>query len=1023
MELSPEVKSFEVDVDLCTPTQTFDNLHRNVNDKELTNLTSTTTKTPEKDCPQKSSKRKLIWQKTDQKSGEQSEIKKQKPDFKYPNNKIKESLKHPLTERQQLAYLLASTVETIPHDDDEMFTKIKTRGRQGNKHVNPRVLKRNERGETALHIAAIKGDVLSLKRLLKDGADIRVKDFAGWTALHEASNHGRLEAAKLLVKHGADVNASGFEGDTPLHDAVINDHVELANFLLSRGARPHQENARRKTCADLIRSKEMNTLFKMYDVDTVFDNNHVEVNENKTKLSAPEIKSRGSERGHKRGSILGNDIQRRETQGISKMEKPIMYICKLEPSNDEVTVHTTKLMTSYVINEHRGKKRDELNHDALTMVKAETNENVEVRKPDVELNFGKDNNGKRSCVSNVKQLNIEGKENIEGLSKNKLSFQEKNDETSKNKFETNTDEKTNERSFIDFCSQNDCEEMVSQSEEKDVGVDTNNFESSKIPRTGLKSSCLDEPNFSSEVMEVVIRKTHDDYHIDDEDNGTQSIEQTLIEMSDLIHLKLDKVDDGTKVDMSDRRDNKRSESELKLEHVDDGTKVDMSDKRDIKRSECELKLENVGDSTKVDMSDKRDIKRSESDLKLENVDDGTKVDMSDKRDIKRSESELKLEYVDDGTKVDMSDKIEGRCLPPKVEGFNDVTAENDETIAVEVLSTGFLSGFAEVCVDNSFDDLPLKNNSKDDTSTIICVDDFIQSDETLSQEEIVDNFLKKENERKKTEQRLVIFNGRATKNTENSADFLLNQEGQNKRGPRNDTDLRRARDDKKLSNFTLQKDSNLTCSKSLSSRQTKQDLSCGNKSGKRRKGKSSQSMNTSSTSWRSLLNHERCQSSEIIVPGSNKFLMKTKHYELAKDWKEEKAVQLLPSLATKKQDAPEKYEDAKEHLSRKQKSEQDKLQLCLEQEIIRYYKRKAYNDRNEMEPPGACSIIQWQMMTSQQINNEKKKLEKQACASKEQFGSGIYDEIFKKYENIMRVMTIRHKHEQNALKAVFKVRI
>ena len=66
--------------------------------------------------------------------------------------------------------------------------------------------------------------------------------------------------------------------------------LKLASFLLSRGARPHQENARHKTCADLIRSKEMNTLFKMYDVDTVFDNNHVEVNENKTKLSAPEIK-------------------------------------------------------------------------------------------------------------------------------------------------------------------------------------------------------------------------------------------------------------------------------------------------------------------------------------------------------------------------------------------------------------------------------------------------------------------------------------------------------------------------------------------------------------------------------------------------------------------------------------------------------------------------------------------------------------------------------------------------------------
>ena len=47
-----------------------------------------------------------------------------------------------------------------------------------------------------------------------------------------------------------------------------------------------------------------------------------------------------------RGSILGNEIQRKETQGESKMEKPVMYICKLEPHNEEVTICTTQV-TSY----------------------------------------------------------------------------------------------------------------------------------------------------------------------------------------------------------------------------------------------------------------------------------------------------------------------------------------------------------------------------------------------------------------------------------------------------------------------------------------------------------------------------------------------------------------------------------------------------------------------------------------------------------------------------------------------------
>ena len=42
-----------------------------------------------------------------------------------------------------------------------------------------KVHKRNERGETPLHIAAIKGDIKQTKRLIKAGADVNVADFAG----------------------------------------------------------------------------------------------------------------------------------------------------------------------------------------------------------------------------------------------------------------------------------------------------------------------------------------------------------------------------------------------------------------------------------------------------------------------------------------------------------------------------------------------------------------------------------------------------------------------------------------------------------------------------------------------------------------------------------------------------------------------------------------------------------------------------------------------------------------------------
>ncbi|KAL0188030.1 hypothetical protein M9458_015129, partial [Cirrhinus mrigala] len=41
-----------------------------------------------------------------------------------------------------------------------------------------KVNKRNERGETRLHRAAIRGEARRIKELINEGADVNVKDFA-----------------------------------------------------------------------------------------------------------------------------------------------------------------------------------------------------------------------------------------------------------------------------------------------------------------------------------------------------------------------------------------------------------------------------------------------------------------------------------------------------------------------------------------------------------------------------------------------------------------------------------------------------------------------------------------------------------------------------------------------------------------------------------------------------------------------------------------------------------------------------
>ncbi len=99
--------------------------------------------------------------------------------------------------------------------------------------------------ESALHAAALKGDLNIATLLLKHGADVHAKNYeAGWTPLHEAAAHGHLEIVKLLVAHGADIQTetqplndnmyNAFE--TPLHVACRSGQLEIVQFLVEQSA-------------------------------------------------------------------------------------------------------------------------------------------------------------------------------------------------------------------------------------------------------------------------------------------------------------------------------------------------------------------------------------------------------------------------------------------------------------------------------------------------------------------------------------------------------------------------------------------------------------------------------------------------------------------------------------------------------------------------------------------------------------------------------------------------------------------
>ncbi|KAM8946765.1 ankyrin repeat domain-containing protein 11 isoform 2-T2 [Pelodytes ibericus] len=171
---------------------------------------------------------------------------------------------YPLSERQQVALLMQMTAEESANSPVDTTPKHPSQSALGQKgtpnsasKTKDKVNKRNERGETRLHRAAIRGDARRIKELINEGADVNVKDFAGWTALHEACNRGYYDVAKQLLAAGAEVNTKGLDDDTPLHDASNNGHFKVVKLLLRYGGNPHQSNRKGETPLKVANSPTM----------------------------------------------------------------------------------------------------------------------------------------------------------------------------------------------------------------------------------------------------------------------------------------------------------------------------------------------------------------------------------------------------------------------------------------------------------------------------------------------------------------------------------------------------------------------------------------------------------------------------------------------------------------------------------------------------------------------------------------------------------------------------------------------
>ncbi|VDK36170.1 unnamed protein product [Taenia asiatica] len=129
---------------------------------------------------------------------------------------------------------------------------------------------RSGSSESPLMRVSKKGDLLTLKMMVKEGADVNEQDANGRTALHESSLQNFLHVVSYLLKHNANPNLQAMPrsgggagtGDTPLHEAARGGHIRIIRALLRYGADPKICNNNGDRPTDLCPNEASQLVFK-----------------------------------------------------------------------------------------------------------------------------------------------------------------------------------------------------------------------------------------------------------------------------------------------------------------------------------------------------------------------------------------------------------------------------------------------------------------------------------------------------------------------------------------------------------------------------------------------------------------------------------------------------------------------------------------------------------------------------------------------------------------------------------------
>ncbi|XP_074657452.1 uncharacterized protein LOC141910635 isoform X2 [Tubulanus polymorphus] len=165
---------------------------------------------------------------------------------------------------------------------------------------------RTKEGMTAMHKAAIRGNLKALKALLELGSSPNYKDkrnltptyYAvnndtpalalelllhdhgtvdsqdeqGWSEVHQACRFGRVQHLELLLFYGANMNMHNASGNTPLHVCAAHNQESCARVLLFRGANKDYINFSNQTAcqvAGVVGNFELADIIRKHQPDDI----------------------------------------------------------------------------------------------------------------------------------------------------------------------------------------------------------------------------------------------------------------------------------------------------------------------------------------------------------------------------------------------------------------------------------------------------------------------------------------------------------------------------------------------------------------------------------------------------------------------------------------------------------------------------------------------------------------------------------------------------------------------------------